>query len=740
MNYDRVLKCVSFGSLILIAIVLMVATVVEKYHGQDFASQHFYRAWWLILLWGVMGVSSLIYVIKMVPLKRLATIGIHLSFAVILLGAVTSYLFGRQGRVHLRCDSDAVCVYESSDGKECILPFELALTDFQLKYYPGTLAPMDYISEVKIINTDGQTAIGEVSMNNVYSYQGYRFYQSGYDADKRGSVLLVAYDPYGIAITYIGYALLFIAMIMFFVQKRSEYKRVLKQFRLKRMLLVVILLSGCCMGASASPKVLPKSVAEEFGDLYVYYNDRVCPLQSLAKDFTVKLYGSASYKGFTPEQVLTGWFFYYDDWKNEPMIKIKGKTVRDALGISGKYARLTDFADIHGYKLEQYLTQNTMQSDMQNIYSANEKFNLVSMLCTGGLLKLYPYRGANNHVTWYSMIDKMPREMPENQWAFIRRSMNYVAEQIALGRNDDVVRLLQKIRKYQQKEGGENMPSDCQFKAERIYNEWNVNRPMALVAIVCGFFGFILSIWAMIGRRTISVARWTICIFLGVMVAYLSFQIMLRWYVSGYIPLANGYETMIFMAWSCSLIALVASRQTSLTGAIGLLSCGLTMMVAVMGEANPKITNLMPVLQSPLLSIHVAVIMLAYSLLLFMMLNSIAAIIIWYGKPHDNEAIDYLSVANRVLLCPAVFLLMAGIFVGAVWANVSWGRYWGWDPKEVWALITLIVYAVALHSTSIRRFSGSMFSHWYCVVAFLAVIITYFGVNFFLGGMHSYAG
>ena len=219
---------------------------------------------------------------------------------------------------------------------------------------------------------------------------------------------------------------------------------------------------------------------------------------------------------------------------------------------------------------------------------------------------------------------------------------------------------------------------------------------------------------------------------------YLSLHIGLRYIISGHIPLANGYETMQFMSWCSVVLTLVMAKRFRLALPFGLLMAGFTLLVAMLGEASPRITQLMPVLQSPLLSVHVMVIMLSYTLLAFIMLNGVTAVVL-HLLLRDNQEIEYLYVVSRIMLYPAVMLLGIGIFIGAIWANVSWGRYWGWDPKEVWALVTMILYAAMIHTTSLEKLRRPMLFHVLAIVAFLAVLITYFGVNFVLGGMHSYA-
>jgi ABC-type transport system involved in cytochrome c biogenesis permease subunit len=224
-------------------------------------------------------------------------------------------------------------------------------------------------------------------------------------------------------------------------------------------------------------------------------------------------------------------------------------------------------------------------------------------------------------------------------------------------------------------------------------------------------------------------------IILVLSLAYLTTSLVLRWIISGHVPMSNGFETMQFMAWVTMVLTLLFQRKMVLVLPFGILTAGLALMVASFGESNPQITQLMPVLASPLLSIHVAVIMMAYALLAFLMLGGVMALTL----RRDHNMVERLHVVGQIILYPAVFLLTTGVFIGAIWANVSWGTYWSWDPKETWALITLIVYALPLHSRSLKAFSKPMFFHYYCIIAFLSVIITYFGVNFILGGMHSYA-
>ena len=487
---------------------------------------------------------------------------------------------------------------------------------------------------------------------------------------------------------------------------------------MKKLSLLIIILH-CVLCTMHSQTTLPRDVANEFGNLLVYHNNRICPLQTLARDYTIKLTGKTSYKDFSAEQVLLGWFFYYDEWRNEPMIKIKGKDAQQTLGIEGKYASFNDFSSPEGYKLTG--TQG------KNFSAADEKYNLIMMNLTGSLLKIFPHNNAL--INWFALNDNLPADMPQAEWLFIRKSMNLVAEYIAHSQYNEAIDLIRKIRRYQETQLGTLAPSKTRITAERIYNHLNFNRPLAMALMTIGILLYVITI---ISNKT---PRWSWFI-LTPTVIYLLFAVVLRGYIAGHFPLSNGFETMQFLALIASLmpfLTLLFKQQKNNSLFLipnSILICGIALMVATMSELNPRITLLMPVLQSPLLSIHVMVIMISYTLFALILLNATTNLI------KNNYELCNINYKLNIF---ALFLLTAGIFIGAIWANVSWGRYWGWDPKEVWALITMLIYSLPLHRSSLKIFQNPRFLNWYYIFAFLSVVITYFGVNFILGGMHSYA-
>lgn len=747
----KLLKRTAFSLLGILLLILTIATILEKIYGMDFVNEYIYSSVPFVILWGVTAITSLLYIIKSKLHRQPVIFLLHLSLLFILAGAFTTWIYGEQGTMRVR-QGEQQTSFTDSKGISHQLPFSITLNQFEIIYYKGTLAPMDFISHISVADKDCHRQIqGKVSMNHIFSYQHYRFYQSGYSEDNEGSVFSVSHDPYGIGITYAGYTLLLLSTVFFFFSPQSRFRQLLKSPLLHRSLTVILLLFAFSLNSnflkanSTSPKVLPREVAEHFGDLYILYNNRICPLQTFARDFTVKLYGSSSYKGLTPEEVLTGWLFYYDSWKNEPIIRIKSNEARKLLEIEGNYARLKDYiSTINEYKLEKmmnHIRSGEQVTDKRGIEEADEKFNIINLVCTGTMMKIFPCRNiAGKTLEWYSQSDQLPQDMDNDKWVFIRKSMSYVNEMIVMKKYNDACLLLEKIKKYQQKECDGLLPADNKFKAEKIYNQFDYSKSVAMACICIGLICFIYYCHCMASqKRTSRKAIIILNILLWIVFTYLSAAICLRGYVSNHLPLSNGFETMQFMAWCTLLLTFLLQRKFAMLLPFGFLLCGLTLMVSMLGESNPQITQLMPVLQSPLLSIHVVVIMIAYSLLAFIMLNGVTAVILHQSQKECKEQIERLQIISQIILYPAIFLLAIGIFIGAVWANVSWGRYWGWDPKEVWALITMLVYALALHPRSLPWFHRTMFFHVFCITAFITVLITYFGVNFLLGGMHSYA-
>ena len=740
----RITKITIITLYTLLVVCIGVATVIEKYQGTAFVSDNIYGAWWFSALWAVLTVAALAYIVKQRLYKRLAVMLLHLSFVVILVGALVTHLTARRGTVRLRTGIPEM-IFVDKDSRVEHLPFTLTLKEFRVVNYPGTDAPLDYQSTIQCTIHNAQSTMkGDslkneflVSMNHIGNIDGYRLFQQSYDSDSQGVTLGVSYDPYGIAITYTGYLLLLIGIIATLFSRKTQMRLLYRQAITVALLLFSVNTSAVANSTlytqhSSLPSV-DKDIAHRMGTIHVLYNNRICPLNTVATDFTMKITGSASWNGYSADEVFFSWMIYYEPWE-------KSLTPNPSPMGEGS-----------GYSKEQK--------------KAAERRAIVEMFYSGQFTKIFPapllspegdtissksieapsgaVRGAS--IAWFSPGSQvLPREIPVKEQFFIKQSMDYLTEAIVTGQRDRAFEIIAKIKLFQRDMIGDVLPSNTATKAEIFYNtlrsqKWPVFLALTLSLLLC--------IASLFWRKRI--VHCTLFIVHCTLLIYVTLQLALRWWLSGHIPVSNGPETMLFMAWVVLLLTILLrfhSRNSfdSLLS-FGPLNASFCLLVAMLG-GNSEITPLMPVLQSPLLSIHVMTVMCAYALFALQTVLGIYALILAKrcAQPNCqlsiiNYQLERVTALSQFLLYPAVFLLTIGIFLGAVWANVSWGNYWSWDPKEAWALITLMVYAVPLHKASIGIFRKPRVYHLYMVVSFLAVLITYFGVNFILGGMHSYA-
>ena len=728
---DKLTKRLIIALYTLIVVCIGLATVIEKYRGTAFVGESIYGAWWFSALWGVLTVLSCAYMMKQKLYRRFAVMLLHLSFVVILAGALTTHLFARRGMMRLRTNVPEM-TYVGKDNKVEQLPFTLTLKEFRIVNYPGTDAPLDYQSVIAHGNEEVL-----VSMNNVARIDGFRFFQSSYDSDGQGVMLGVGYDPYGIAITYFGYLLLLVGIIATLLSRQT-----LMQSLYREAVTAVLLLLGIAAHADNRPPTVDKDIARRLGTVNVLYNNRICPLNTVATDFVNRLTGKPSWEGYSADEIFASWMIYYSPWEQQKLIRVKSRDVQQLLGIDGQWAAYSDFLDqYHQYKLQpaiQALRTGQPAPDgfavgknRKALLDADEKYHLVEMFYAGQFIRMFPYRQGDN-VNWYTPGGQsLPREIPVKEQFFIKQSMDFLTESIVTGQHDRAVEIIAKIKLFQRSMTGDLLPSEGTTQTEIFYNalrsqKWPVFLALTLSLLLCVAMPFQSSIF-----RKSALGLLPLLLFV-----YVTLQLGLRWWLSGHIPVSNGHETMLFMSWAMLLLTFLLSRKFPLILGFGSLIASFCLLVAMLAGSSSQLTPLMPVLQSPLLSVHVMTVMCAYALFALQVLLGIQALVL---LSRGNAQLTRITALSQLLLYPAVFLLAVGIFLGAVWANVSWGHYWSWDPKESWALITLMVYAVPLHKTSLGIFRSPRFYHIYMVSAFLAVLITYFGVNYLLGGMHSYA-
>lgn len=752
-------KKIIFILYILVLVCMAAATIVEKSQGTDYAHAHYYGAWWFILIWAVLAALGAFYIIKR-KVKCASTLTLHLSFIIILAGALLTHISAKRGMIHLRIGqpTDTYMAQDEEQGmKEEKLPFSLCLKKFEAKMHDGTNAVADYSSKFTVIDGDDKSE-GEVSMNNIYSHRSYRLYQSSYDEDGKGSVLAINADPYGIPVTYTGYALLFISLVWMLFDPKGGYRKLLKSPLLKKgaLMIALILSMGNIQTLHAEPAtgnlqnaVLPKETAEKFGELHILYNDRICPVQTFALDFCKKIYGARSYQGLTAEQVLSGWVFYGNTWANEPFIKIKSGEMKTAMNLPD-YASLNTFfnREMGGYTIGQYVQEyyNGQQDKFhQQAADIDGKIQIIMELREGVSLKVLPYtftknvKATKDHpfikagtTTWFSPVDKLPQAVEQQHALYIKNVFSLLNGDVKAGNISRVNEFFVKMKKYQEVSSGNSLPTATQYKAERINNAFPFATILFMANLTLGFIALFYTIYRMMKKREIKVLNIALPILLGVSFLALTFGLALRWIISGNIPMSNGYESMLTVAWFVMLISILMQLRIRIVMVFGFLISGFFLLVSHINQMDPAIGQMMPVLNSPLLSIHVSIIMMSYALLSLTFICGIMGICL---RSHGEE----LQALSRIFLYPALTTMGFGIFIGAIWANVSWGNYWSWDSKETWALITFMIYAVVVHTQSLPVFRKPLVYHIYITLAFLSIAMTYFGVNYFLTGMHSYA-
>ena len=706
--------------------VMAAATVAEKYHGTAYVSDHIYGAWWFALLWAVLTAAAAAYFLRQ-RVRRPSAVALHLAFVLILSGALLTHLTASKGMIHLRT-GETTRQYVTGDMQVRQLPFAVTLDHFEVRYHEGTSAAADYVSTITMTDESSQ-AKATVSMNNIASFRSVRLYQSSFDSDMQGSILAMNSDPWGIPVTYAGYALLFVSLVWMLFDPRGTYRQLLRSPLLRRGAAALLLLFAAGHGGMAAPRTLSPESARQFGQLFMVYNDRVCPVQTYAIDFTKKLCGSRDYNGYTAEQVLTGFIFFYDDWADEPIVKVKGGELKRRLNIPD-HASLNYFFNKNGYLLGPYVREYYRGQQQERFHEeaakVDEKLMLIMELHSGTPLKLLPYRG-KERITWYAPTDNLAANMDEEHRKYIREIFTLLNSEVQVNNEPGITAFLDRILAYQTTFGRSSLPSPTQVKAERAYNQVPFATILFVVCLAMGILSFLL----LISGRLRPTYRWQCAALLMAFLA-LSACLALRWTVTGTIPMANGYETMLFLAWAIMLVSLAVSRWFPIMLTFGFLLSGIFLLVSHISQMDPQISHLMPVLNSPLLTLHVSIIMISFALLSLTCICGLTALFM-------RSQADELQLLSQLFLFPALTALGMGIFIGAIWANVSWGTYWSWDPKETWALITLMVYAVAVHSQSLPFLRSARSYHLYMVLAFLTLLMTYFGVNYFLGGMHSYA-
>ncbi|NOU46239.1 MAG: cytochrome c biogenesis protein CcsA [Bacteroidales bacterium] len=639
------------------------------------------------------------------------------------------------------------------------LPFGIKLNDFELERYPGSMSPASYASQVTLIDKqNGVEMPYRIFMNNVLNYKGYRFFQSSFDKDEKGTVLSVNKDGAGTFVTYLGYLIMTIAMMLALFVKNTRFALLGKMLKSStttaKVILVGILLSTSTLMAQNTDMVgVDKDHAAKFGRMLVQDQDgRLKPMNTVASELLRKISRKSSFNGLNPEQVYIGMLLDPQKWQRLPMIKVKHPELKQFLGINGDRAAFTDVLDFSkggNYKLRDLVSQAYQKKASerskfdQDVIAVDERVNIFYMAVTGELMKILP-NPAGAREPWLKPGDEI-RGLSKSDSSFISSVLTVYLQSLAGHDMKQADMLLQGIIDYQKKFGKEIIQSDSNISAEITYNK------LMIFDRLSNYFGLVgIIMLVFVFMNIFKERKWinkSIGIFYIIIIVFFAMQTLglgLRWYISGRAPWSNGYESMIYISWVTVLAGLIFSRKSPMTIAATSILASIILMVAHLSWMDPEITNLVPVLKSYWLTIHVSVITASYGFLaLGALLGFINLLLMILKTPknfeHLGRKIKELNFINERTIIIGLYLLTIGTFLGGVWANESWGRYWGWDPKETWALVTVLIYSFVAHMGYVPGLKTDYSFSLVSLVAYSSVIMTYFGVNYYLSGLHSYA-
>lgn len=759
--------------LLIYAFALALATFFEKYQGTQAAKAMFYYSPLFFLVQFLLVVNFIVILVrhKLLSRRKWGLIITHLSFLVILLGALVSHLFGEEGILHLREgeSSNRIAIQRSlheTDYAE--LPFSVELTNFTLTRYPGSASPSSFESELSV-HVDGVTRHERVYMNNVLDIKGYRFFQASYDQDELGTVLSVNKDVAGRNITYAGYLLLVIGFIFCFIGRNSRFmqlSRRLKELRsaagtaaLTLALLVAAIPSNAKEAAPSMLDAVQKYAvsadhAAAFGALPIQSgNGRMLPVNTFSSEILRKLHKADRIGSLNSDQFLLSLLSVPDMWMRIPFIDMPNPELANYYDLTDKQCAYMEMFDSNGnYKLQQKLEEayNKMPAERsrfdKDLMKLDEQINIFHQLVNHQMLNLFPKEDDPAH-TWYAPGDDLSAFSGKDSM-FVSRIMDWYISEVQEAmktadwkKADEVVGM---INTYQQAKNKTLDISPEKIRAELKYNKMDVFRQCKKGYLILGGLLLVLSFAALFKQQKwMKPAMWVLGLGVLAVFCFHIYGMGMRWYIAGYAPWSNSYETMVYVSWATVLAGLLFVRRSTITFALATLFGGIILFVSGLSWMDPQINPLVPVLKSPWLMFHVAVIVAAYGFFGICCLIGLTNLTLMGIAGKSNKAMIYtrikeLTIVNEMSLLVGLALMTIGTFLGAVWANESWGRYWGWDPKETWALITMIVYAIVEHFRLVKKLNNPWLFNMGAVVAFASVLMTFFGVNYFLSGMHSY--
>lgn len=671
-------------------------------------------------------------------------------------------VFGKKGTLGEPYSTliNGVQVEISYGSKSIEIPFSIYLKDFQLERYPGSNSPSSYASEV-VLKDGGTEQPFRIFMNNILKYGGYRFFQSSYDPDEKGTILSVNHDALGTSVTYFGYFIMGLGMLLTLFNKNSRFKKLVRKsskLREKRKklfaLAVVAAISFSAAAQPASHKAqIDKQHLAEFETLVIQSSKgRVEPTNTLASEILRKVAKKTSWEGLSATEVFMGMQASPGLWQAEPIIKVANPELRKQLGVSsGKYVSFNQLVaprQMGGYKLSAMVSAayskkpNERNKLDKEIINVDERVNILMNVFSGNFLTIFPVPGHDNH-KWVSANES--QALPDEVAQFAQQTISVYFAAVANRDWGSANRLLATLKSNQLQQGAKIIPSKAKIKLEVFYNNINIFGKLSKIFMFTGLLLLVVQL-ANLFKPTLKLGfvRKLAFIFILLLFVAETAGLAIRWYIAGHAPWSNGYESMIFISWATCLGGLIFAKRSEITLSLTTVLAGLTLLVAGMSWMSPEITNLVPVLQSYWLIVHVAIITASYGFLAIGALLGFLNLLLMVARRPKNRlrvnfTIDELSNITQIALLIGLLMLTVGSFLGGIWANESWGRYWGWDPKETWALVTILVYTFIGHMHKIPGLKGNFAVSVAALLGFSSVLMTYFGVNYYLSGLHSYA-
>jgi len=649
----------------------------------------------------------------------------------------------------------------SYGSKNYYTPFRIKLRDFQLERYPGSMSPASFAAEVTV--KDGQLEKDfRIFMNNVLDYKGYRFFQSSYDQDEKGTILSVNHDMLGTIVSYLGYFLLALGMIMVFFTSETRFSFLTKQLnKLKNRIVLLLILCISYSSSSAQDNLDSIIVANTididhvkvFESLLVQDNGgRIKPVNTLCSEFLRKISRKDNIFNQNPSQVILGMMKNPKLWSNVPMIKITHEKLKLLLETEEDRVSFRSFFNQDGDYILKNLVENVNTKAPINrdkydkdILTVDERINICFTVYNGDIFRFFPLVNDSNN-TWYtarenSFFSNKDSLFVSNIMIMYMNSLDRAIVEDSWATCDSVVSY---ISKFQYRYGNQVIPREYKVKLEILYNKLSIFSNLFMYFFIVGFVFLILLIIRIFNSNMLSgvIKLFQLLIIFGFI--YQTLGLTSRWIISGHAPWSNGYESMIYISWATMLSGIIFSKKSKMTLAATTLVTSLFLMVAHLNWLDPEITNIVPVLNSYWLMIHVSIITASYGFLsLGAVLGLFSLWLIIFSNENTKErlvaTIKELTLINEKSITIGLFMLAIGTFLGGVWANESWGRYWGWDPKETWALVSVLVYMFILHMRLIPALSGIYTFNLASLIGIWSIIMTYFGVNYYLSGLHSYA-